>query len=102
LSRELAGLLEWAIDGLPNGMREVFMLREVEGLSTAEVAHCLGVSDDVVKTRLSRGRAQLRQRLMARTGAAAPDAFRFYRPRCDRVVAKVLARIAGQEPLPLP
>ena len=91
---ELRGLLEWAIDALPNGMREVFVLREVEGLSTAEVAQSLDVSEDVVKTRLSRGRAVLRRVLMERTGAAAPDAFRFYRPRCDRVVAQVLAHIA--------
>ena len=90
---ELRGLLEWAIDELPNGMREVFVLREVEGLSTAEVAECLDVSEDVVKTRLSRGRAMLRRLLLKRTGATAPDAFRFYRPRCDRVVANVLARI---------
>lgn len=97
-TRELAGLLEWAIDTLPNGMREVFVLRAVEGLSTAEAADCLGVSEDVVKTRLSRGRSQLRRLLMERTGAAAPDAFRFLRPRCDRVVANVLAAIAGQSP----
>ena len=95
-TRELRGLLEWAIDTLPNGMREVFVLREVEGLSTADVAECLGVSEDVVKTRLSRGRATLRRLLLERTGATAPDAFRFYRPRCDRVVAQVLARIAGE------
>jgi RNA polymerase sigma-70 factor, ECF subfamily len=95
---ELRGLLEWAIDALPDGMREVFVLREVEGLSTSEVAGCLGVSDDVVKTRLSRGRAILRRLLMERTGATAPEAFRFYRPRCDRVVAQVLARIGGQHP----
>lgn len=93
---ELRGLLEWAIDALPAGTREVFVLREVEGLSTAEVAECLGVSDDVVKTRLSRGRAMLRRLLMERTGATAPEAFRFYRPRCDRVVQNVLARITGQ------
>ena len=97
-AHELRGLLEWAIDSLPNGMREVFVLREVEGLSTLEVAECLDVSEDVVKTRLSRGRALLRQLLMERTGAAAPEAFRFYRPRCDRVVADVLATIAGQSP----
>src|SRR5918996_1466493 len=90
---ELRELLEWAIDTLPNGMREVFVLREVEGLSTSEVAECLGVSDDVVKTRLSRGRAILRRLLMERTGATAPEAFCFYRPRCDHVVAQVLARI---------
>jgi len=92
-TRELRDLLEWAIDRLPDGTREVFMLREVEGLSTAEVAECLGVSEDVVKTRLSRGRATLRRLLMERTGATAPDAFRFYRPRCDRVVARVLEKI---------
>jgi RNA polymerase sigma-70 factor (ECF subfamily) len=90
---ELRELLEWAIDTLPDGMREVFVLREVEGLSTSEVAECLGVTDDVVKTRLSRGRALLRRVLVERTGATAPEAFRFYRPRCDRVVAQVFVRI---------
>ena len=92
---ELRGLLEWAIVRLPNGMREVFVLRAVEGLSTLEAAECLGVSEDVVKTRLSRGRALLRQQLMERTGTTAPEAFRFYRPRCDRVVAHVLTTITA-------
>jgi RNA polymerase sigma-70 factor (ECF subfamily) len=92
---ELRGLLEWAIDTLPNGMREVFVLREVEGLSTLDVAESLGVSEDVVKTRLSRGRAAMRRVLLERTGATASEAFRFYRPRCDRVVARVLERING-------
>ena len=92
---ELRELLEWAIDGLPDGSREVFVLREVEGLSTAEVAQSLGISEDAVKTRLSRSRAALRRVLYERTGATAPEAFRFYRPRCDRVVAAVLARITG-------
>ena len=95
---ELHELLEWAIDMLPDGMREVFVLREVEGLSTSEVAECLGVTEDVVKTRLSRGRAALRRVLLERTGATAPEAFRFHRPRCDRIVAQVLARIAHQQP----
>ena len=92
-TREMRSLLEWAIDALPDGLREVFMLRDVEGLNTAETAHCLGVSDDVVKTRLSRARAALRRLLFERTGATAPEAFRFYRPRCDRIVSSVLGRI---------
>jgi len=95
---ELRELLEWAIDTLPDGMREVFVLREVEGLKTLEVAECLGVTEDVVKTRLSRGRAALRRVLLERTGATAPEAFRFYRPRCDRVVGRVLVRIAHHQP----
>lgn len=93
---ELRGLLEAAIDTLPDGMREVFVLRDVEGLSTSEVAETLGVSEDVVKTRLSRGRSALRHVLLERTGASAAEAFRFYRPRCDRVVQQVLARIGRQ------
>lgn len=92
---ELRALLEWAIDGLPDGAREVFVLRAVEGLSTAEVAESLGVSEDVVKTRLSRAKAALRRTMMDRTGAATPEVFRFYRPRCDRVVARVMAVIGG-------
>jgi len=90
---ELRSLLESAIDELPDGLREVFMLREVDGLTTADTATCLGVSEDVVKTRLSRGRAALRRRLAERAGMLAPEAFRFAQPRCDRVVAAVFARI---------
>jgi RNA polymerase sigma-70 factor (ECF subfamily) len=75
-------------------MREVFVLRDVEGLSTFEAAQCLGLSEDVVKTRLSRGRSALRRALLERTGATTAEAFKFYRPRCDRVAAIVLARIA--------
>jgi RNA polymerase sigma-70 factor (ECF subfamily) len=95
---ELRELLEQAIDTLPDGAREVFVLRDVEGLSTAEAADALGVSEDVVKTRLSRARAALRRALLERAGATAPEAFRFHRPRCDRVVGSVLARIAGTTP----
>jgi RNA polymerase sigma-70 factor, ECF subfamily len=94
-SGELRALLEWAIDRLPDGAREVFVLREVEALSTAEVADALGVSEDVVKTRLSRARGALRRDLLERTGATTPEVFRFYRPRCDRMVALVLARITA-------
>jgi RNA polymerase sigma-70 factor (ECF subfamily) len=95
---ELRQLLESAIDDLPDGAREVFVLRDVEGLSTSDTAASLGVSEDVVKTRLSRARAALRRSLLDRAGATAPEAFRFYRPRCDRVVADVMARIADITP----
>ena len=92
-TREMKVILESAIDALPDGQREVFMLREVEGLSTADTATSLGVSEDVVKTRLSRSRATLRRDLFDRIGSTAGDSFTFLRPRCDRVVAAVLARI---------
>ena len=91
--RELGRLIESAIDRLGDGYREVFMLRQVEGLSTAEVAQVLGVSEDVVKTRFSRARHALQQDLLDRTGAAASTVFTFGQTRCDRMVAAVLARI---------
>jgi len=90
---EMRVILESAIDALPDGLREVFMLRSVEGLNTAEMASSLSVSEDVVKTRLSRARAALRRQLFDRVGATAGQSFTFLRPRCDRVVGAVLARI---------
>ena len=91
--RELAALIESAVDRLGDGYREVFMLRQVEGMSTAETAQVLGVSEDVVKTRFSRARHALQQDLLVRTGAAAGTAFTFGQTRCDRVVDAVLARL---------
>ncbi len=93
--RELGALIESAVDSLGDGYREVFMLRQVQGLSTAEAAAVLGVSDDVVKTRLSRAKSALQRDLLDRTGAAAATAFTFGQARCDRVVAAVLARLTS-------
>ena len=92
--RELGKLIESAVDDLGDGYREVFMLRQVEGLSTAETAQVLGVSEEVVKTRLSRARHAIQRDLLDRTGAAAATAFTFGQARCDCVVAAVLARIS--------
>jgi RNA polymerase sigma-70 factor (ECF subfamily) len=92
-THEMRGILESAIDALPDGLREVFMLRDVQGLSTAETAASLSVSEDMVKTRLSRARAALRSRLLDRIGTTAAQSFTFLRPRCDFIVASVLMRI---------
>jgi RNA polymerase sigma-70 factor (ECF subfamily) len=93
LSGEARTLLEASIDALPAAYRSVFVLREVEGLSTAETAECLDVSEEVVKTRLHRARARLREELLARAGVAASTAFSFHLSRCDRVVAAVFERL---------
>jgi RNA polymerase sigma-70 factor (ECF subfamily) len=91
--RELGALIESAVDNLADGYREVFMLRQVEGLSTAETAEVLGLSEDVVKTRFSRARHALQRDLLDRAGAATAGAFTFGQARCDAVVAAVLARV---------
>jgi RNA polymerase sigma-70 factor (ECF subfamily) len=60
---ELGDILKKTIQGLPPGFRTVFVLRDVEGLSTEETAEMLGLSVPAVKSRLLRARLQLRERL---------------------------------------
>jgi RNA polymerase sigma-70 factor (ECF subfamily) len=60
---ELRDILTRTIQGLPAGFRTVFVLRDVEGLSTEETAEALDLSIPAVKSRLLRARLQLRDRL---------------------------------------
>ena len=97
LTGELSALIEAAVDALPQGYRAVVILREMEGLTTAETADILSLGTDVVKTRLSRARRVLRASLNAPIGASAAAAFRFHASRCDRVVVAVLRAIADRQ-----
>jgi RNA polymerase sigma-70 factor (ECF subfamily) len=60
---ELRDILTKTIQGLPSSFRTVFVLRDVEGLSTEETAEALELSIPAVKSRLLRARLQLRERL---------------------------------------
>jgi RNA polymerase sigma-70 factor (ECF subfamily) len=60
---ELGDILKKTIQGLSPGFRTVFVLRDVEGLSTEETAEMLDLSVPAVKSRLLRARLQLRERL---------------------------------------
>lgn len=95
LTGELREALEGAIEQLPPAYRSVFMLREVEGLSTSESAEILGVREEAVKTRLHRARGMLRHELFERVGASSSAAFTFHASRCDRIVARVFAALHG-------
>jgi RNA polymerase sigma-70 factor (ECF subfamily) len=88
---ELGALLESALATLPRGYRSVFMLREIDGLNTAETARQLRVSEGTVKTRLHRARDLLQRKLHDVTPA---EAFRFDGSRCDRLVAAVMSQLA--------
>jgi RNA polymerase sigma-70 factor (ECF subfamily) len=57
---ELQGVVRTAIDQLPDVHREVLLLRDIEELSTEEVAELLGVTRNAVKIRLHRARQALR------------------------------------------
>ncbi|MBZ5585163.1 MAG: RNA polymerase sigma factor, partial [Acidobacteriia bacterium] len=72
---QLGQMLQTAVDRLPETYRSVFVMREVEQLSTAEAAECLGLSEEAVKTRLHRSRALLRRHLQNRMGPAIAEAY---------------------------
>jgi RNA polymerase sigma-70 factor (ECF subfamily) len=91
--KQQSALLEAAIDALPIGYRTVFMMRDVEEMSVAETAECLGIKEGAVKTRLHRARAALREEVWRRMGGPRAEPFRFAGARCDRLVAGVLRRI---------
>lgn len=62
-SRRLEAALEQAIAGLDRKYREVFVLRDVEGLTAPEVATVTGLSIAAIKSRLHRARARVREEL---------------------------------------
>ena len=68
MSQEARKHLDAAIDQLPHSLRVVFLLRDIEDLSTLETAEVLGLSETAVKTRLSRARMRLRELLSAYFG----------------------------------
>jgi RNA polymerase sigma-70 factor (ECF subfamily) len=84
-------ILEQAIDRLPQGYREVYMLREVEGMSVTDVSCCLDITEANVKVRLHRAKAMLKETVWRLHAGVA--AFEFGNSHCDRLVALVMARI---------
>jgi RNA polymerase sigma-70 factor (ECF subfamily) len=93
VASELRGVMEDEVAALPDSFRLTFMLRDVEGLSTAETAATLDISEDLVKTRLHRARTMLRENLYRRAGVTLDSIFAFGNARCDCVVNAVMSRI---------
>jgi RNA polymerase sigma-70 factor (ECF subfamily) len=65
LDDELGRAIQVATDALPEGYREVFLLKDVEGLSYEEISEMVGISIPAVKSRLHRARLALREAIDA-------------------------------------
>ena len=87
---QLGALLEETLQQLPQGHREVMVLRDVLELDTAETAECLGLSEEAVRVRLHRARAAVAASLTERM---LDKVYSFDGARCDRVTCNVMARI---------
>ena len=89
---EIRTLLEEAVETLPDAYRTIFMLRDVEDMSTSDAAEVLDITEDNVKVRLHRARALLRKTLYARGGMERKEAFQFscraMRSSCEECIRK--------------
>ncbi len=65
VAREEAGVLEDALDRLDPGARAIVVLRDIEGLSYAEIARALDVNVGTVKSRVHRARMELKEAMLA-------------------------------------
>jgi RNA polymerase sigma-70 factor (ECF subfamily) len=91
IEHESAQILGDAINQLPRTLREVFVLREIDGQSTAETAQKLGISTGAVKVRLHRARLALRKTLSGYFDERAPQ------PAQSLACAEALDFIAAAE-----
>lgn len=88
--------IEARIDTLPDQFRTVFMLRGVEELTVEETAVALDIPEATVRSRFFRARGILREGLSHDIDMAMADAFSFAGPRCDKIVAGVLATLSQE------
>ena len=91
--RELRPVLERALSSLPEILRTVFVLREVEGMSVADVAATLGIAEGTVKTRAFRAREVLRERISDWSDSATHGILQFAGEHCADLTARVLMRL---------
>jgi RNA polymerase sigma-70 factor (ECF subfamily) len=91
---EMRALLEHKLDELPEDFRTVFVLRAVEELSVEETAQTLGIPEATVRSRHFRARSLLRESLAREIDLAERDLYEFGGVRCDRIVARVMSRLA--------
>lgn len=96
MSSQMREILEREVLGLPRDYRIVLALRDVEGMSTAECAEALDATEGVIRTRLHRARAMLRERLEKLEVSEMAALMAFAGPRCDRAVTAVLSAISDE------
>lgn len=93
---QIRKLLEEAVAELPETFRTVFVLREIEGMSSEDTAEVLGVPVATVKTRLFRGRRRLQQMLAPELANVFGGTFPFAGNDCAALTERVLARLGLQ------
>jgi len=90
-NKELNVVIENALQQVPMDYRIVFTLREVTGLSVAETANSLNITESNVKVRLNRAKTMLRKEV--EKSYSAEDIFEFNLVYCDAMVDRVMNKL---------
>lgn len=85
---ELGNIIEKALSTIPHDYRMVFSLREINGLSVAETASLLNISESNVKVRLNRSKAMLKSEI--EKSYSANELYEFNAIYCNAMVLKVM------------
>lgn len=96
---QVGALLEHCLANIPQGNREVMVLRDILELDTAETAACLGLTPEAVRVRLHRARAAIASALSEQLSDHARDIYAFDGARCDRMTARVMCNVLATAPL---
>lgn len=96
---QIGVLLEHCLANIPQGNREVMVLRDILELDTAETAACLGLTEEAVRVRLHRARAAVAAALTEQLADHAREIYTFDGARCDRVTAHVMCNVVRAAPL---
>jgi RNA polymerase sigma-70 factor (ECF subfamily) len=91
---QMGTLLEACLANIPQGNREVMVLRDVLELDTAETAACLGLSEEAVRVRLHRARAAVAAAVTEQLAEHAREIYAFDGERCDRMTAAVMCNVS--------
>jgi len=94
---EVRKVLERTVDELPASLRVVFVMRDVEGFNTTEVATTLGLTEEAVRVRLFRARQALQRSLDEQFQGEARALYPFLGARCDRITHAVLTTIGASD-----
>jgi RNA polymerase sigma-70 factor (ECF subfamily) len=95
INKELGGIIENALQRIPNDYRMVFSLREINGLNVQETADILGITEVNVKVRLNRARALLKKEV--EMSYSAEEMFEFNLVFCDAMVSRVMSKLRKQK-----
>ncbi len=95
INRELSFVIENALQKIPQDYRLVFALREMNGLSVAETAEALHISDANVKVRSNRAKTMLRREI--EKSYTPEEIFEFNLVYCDAITNRVMDTIKSMQ-----